>query len=88
MTGAIGLGALADHWDGGHMGSGWAWSWMALLLLMVVAASVVAVLLARGRPRGEPPVDGARRARDLLMERFALGEIDAEEFDERSRRLR
>lgn len=90
MTAVTGLGAMvAAEWGDGHMGGASAWSWMALVIGLLVAFVVVAVvLLARGGERRAPMVDGARRARELLMERYARGEIDGDEFDERSRRLR
>ena len=89
MRTAIAFGAVVADWGGGHMGGGWPWFSMALLIILFVAVlAVVAVLLARLTNASEPSVDGARRARELLMERYARGEIDGDEFDERSRRLR
>jgi len=62
-----------------------AWVFVALIVLGV-AAVVAAVVLGRGgrapeasRPRG--------RAREILDERFARGEIDATEYRERLREL-
>nr|WP_243864030.1 SHOCT domain-containing protein [Brooklawnia cerclae] len=40
----------------------------------------------RGRPR-DPRVTGRNPARETLDERYARGEIDAAEYDERRRRL-
>ncbi|GAA4617527.1 SHOCT domain-containing protein [Saccharopolyspora hordei] len=66
-------------WAGPHGGPGWPFG---LLFLLVLAALVVtAVWLAtRGRPRRKSPVD---RAKEVLAERFARGEIGLEEYRER-----
>jgi putative membrane protein len=61
-----------------------------VMMILVVAAIVVVIVLAvrvgsgggaaRGKTTAKNPVD-------ILKERFARGEIDAEEFAERKRRL-
>ena len=67
-------------WDGG-------WGFFGLMhllwwaLLIVGAVVLVRALLRSGRPRH----DGAL---EILRERFARGEIDAAEFDQRSRQLK
>jgi putative membrane protein len=56
----------------------------------VGAVVFLAVLLVRWllRPRaGEPSVQPAKTPLDILRERFARGEIDKEEFEERRRVL-
>lgn len=63
-----------------------AWDWglggLAMVLLwMFVAGGAVWFVLTVHRPRGE------RRARRILEERFARGEIDAEEMRVRLRVL-
>ena len=64
---------------GDYMGWG-AWLGMAIGLALLVAAIVVLVWLAVGR-------GGDRRssARHILDERFAAGEISAEEYQARRR---
>lgn len=86
------------HWDNmgwGHMG--WGWVFMALVLVGVVLLVVVLVrVLGSGGQRsrtdgrgGQHPAtnDRGSRAREILDERYARGEIDATEYDERRRRL-
>ena len=86
---------LADNGsDFGHMGWGDGGWWMMLfwgpVLLMVLIVSVL--LLARSNAaswtgsggRAEDPLDGARR---ILAERYARGELDSEEYQERVARL-
>lgn len=75
-------------WDGG-------WPMMffgPLFMIVVVAAIVVAVVfLLRGldvtTTPGVPSLLPANRALDILKERFARGEIDKTEFEERRRIL-
>jgi putative membrane protein len=74
------------YWDGG------AWLGMGIgMVLWVVLAIVVVWLVVRGlialeRPRTGGPSGSAPE--DILRERFARGEIDAEEFERRLTLLR
>lgn len=70
------------HWTDGN----WAWGVLMMLVVLVAAVSLIG-LLVRG---WNPPRDEGRRrsAQDILEERFARGEIGAEEFAERSELLR
>ena len=91
--------ALADQAHGtiAHpmMWGAWGWSGMILgpLLMIVVLAAVVAavVLLVRwmgGAPAAGPaPAGPAKTPLDILDERFAKGEIDQQDFEERRRLL-
>ena len=72
------------YWDNGHMNTGWG---LVMLLGMVafwVLVSVAAVWLfrtaARSRPSTGERTDGAEQ---ILAERLARGEIDAEEYRDR-----
>ena len=93
--------ALAQEPRGGYYGHGHMWDgggwWMFLgpLWMIVVIGALIAgvVLLVRwlGGPGGAPgggqgPAPG-NRALDILKERFARGEIDKDEFEERRRLL-
>ena len=101
-SGAIGLslislGALADapgsaeYGHHGMWGGGWGGMLFGLIMMLLVIAAIVAVVvlvvrvLARAgsgtaKPSGKTPTD-------ILEERFARGEIDSEEFEERRRVL-
>jgi putative membrane protein len=77
---------------GPHMMS-WGGGWFGMFLgpvLMIVGLAVaiaLALLLARwtgGAPGAPPP----RTALDILKERFARGEIDKAEYEDRRRTLR
>ena len=94
----INLGALADAPGSagyGHHGMMWGGGWggmvFGLVMMLLVIAAIVAVVvlvvrvLARAgsgtaKPSGKTPTD-------ILEERFARGEIDSEEFEERRRVL-
>ena len=76
-------------WDGGWLG----WFYGPLTMILVVAILIVAiVLLTRwiGTPglgaqhHHQPP---AKTPLDILKERFARGEIDKDDFEERRRIL-
>lgn len=80
-----------DHMGGwGGMGGASGWGWVFLVLLLVgVAAVVVALVRLRTAGRGEqsPGAAGRPSARQILDERFARGEIDADEYQQRVRQL-
>lgn len=84
--------------DGMGWGMGWAWLfWILLVLGVIVLVTLLVVVLARGgsaagrRGRAGPEVPptgaGRSRAREILEERYARGEISVEEFQERRRAL-
>jgi putative membrane protein len=60
---------------------------MPLFMVLVLAAVIaLAVMLVRGLS-GAPRLSPGRGALEILNERFARGEIDKQEFDERRRVL-
>ncbi|MFW6033645.1 MAG: SHOCT domain-containing protein [bacterium] len=75
------------HMDGwGPMGGGgWAWLWGVLILIGIVALVVLAVLAVM---RGVSSKGASTsRAREILEERYARGELDTDEYHERLREL-
>jgi putative membrane protein len=86
------LAQQSSPYYGPHMwGGGW-WMFMGplMMLLFIVAIIAVVVLLVRwlaGPRHGGAGMPGARTPIDILRERFARGEIDKEEFEERRRIL-
>ena len=84
----------AGPWDGD--GDGWWWVVRAMFLVLWI---VFVIFLVRwivfgrfgrggGPPGGWGGPSGIERARGILAERYARGEIDANEYQERLNRLR
>jgi putative membrane protein len=74
--------ADADGW--GHM-SEWGWGWMIFGSLFWAAAMGLVVWAVVRNPGAAPPKADPEA---ILAERFALGEISADEFTERRAALR
>jgi putative membrane protein len=89
------LGVLAQMMDRGDMGGGGnSWSWIVGLGFVIVLFVLVVVLVVRVATPTQhaaappPPVPATRSGEDLLAERLARGEIDAEEYRQRLTALR
>jgi putative membrane protein len=80
-----------DRW--GHMdgwGGGWMWLWgiaMMVLFVVVVVWAVRTVAGGHGSSQTTTP-DPLDRAREILAERYARGELTTEEYRERVDQLR
>src|SRR5262245_11260034 len=88
------LWAQVPQYDGPHMwGAGWhGWFFgsimMAVLVTALIALIVVLAWRAGGGMHAHPPhLPAAKTPLDILKERFARGEIDKTEFEERRRVL-
>lgn len=84
--------AFAQGFDNREWMSNWGWGHMAFggLMMVVFWGGIVLlmVLLARGLGGGERREALSRQSpMDILQERFAKGEIDQIEYDERRRAL-
>ncbi len=80
--------ASAAYWFGGHWaGAGWGWWWGPLFLVfwLGVIGLFVWLFTRYSPPRGRASSD---RAREILAERFARGEISVEEYRERLSQIR
>lgn len=81
-------GHMGHMGDWGDWGLGWGWMAVGHLLWWSLLVVAIVALLRWTRGRGpRQPTAGADRALDTLRERFARGEIDREEFEERKRVL-
>lgn len=78
---------------GSGAGMGWGWMFGALMMIGVALLVILAVRAIGGgvsRPGQRStggPSSGTSRARDLLDERYARGELTTEEYQERLRVL-
>jgi putative membrane protein len=82
------LGFGTDGWrHGWGPGGGWGWLWgpIALLLWAGLIATVVWFTARSARPRER---SGADRAKEVLAERYARGELTTDEYRERLEQLR
>lgn len=74
----------------GHMG-GWGggWMWLWGVAMMVLFATLL-IWLVRGTDRStaSPTHDPADRAKAILAERYANGDLSTEEYRERASELR
>lgn len=84
------------YWNGNHMGGwgmGMGWLFLVLVVLGIVVLIMIIIGMFRGGIRRGPGGDDRpqgrehNRARDMLDERYARGEIDATEYDEKRLRL-
>jgi len=81
-----GPGMMYGGWGGGLFG----WLLMFLVVVLVLAVVIGALRWMFGsghRAAAMPPPAGGKSALDILEERFARGEIDKAEFEEKRRLL-
>lgn len=81
-----------DYWDNGHMDSGWGVVMVFGILGVWVLIALAIVWIARsGRTPVAPPVGsdsaGTRTPEQILADRLARGEIEAEEHRARLKAL-
>lgn len=70
-----------------HAQEGWEHGWWPVWPLLWIGLIVAAVWVF-GRRFRERPQNGAERARGILAERYARGEISGDEYRERLEQLR
>lgn len=71
------------HWYGGN---GWwmGWSWVLWVLVLLALGWIIFLSLRQAGKGGQPTRSSAL---DILNERYAKGEIDKQEYEERKRTL-
>lgn len=83
-----GWGSHMMSWGGGWFGMIFGPLFMILTLAVVIAVAVLLVRWLGGPWQGMPPhAQPSPTPLDILKERFARGEIDKDEFEERRRLL-
>jgi putative membrane protein len=93
-SGLFGSGSMMGQ--GGMMGGGWGiFGIIGMLVPLLFFGGLIAVIVwavvritANRQGGGTEPRAGGDSAEEVLRQRFARGEIDAEEYDERRRILR
>lgn len=72
--------------DFGH-GHGWGmgWGWLLGLIILILLIWLVMRVVGPGR---RPADSGERSAIDILKERYASGEIDKKEYEDKKRDLK
>ena len=80
------------HMGPGDMMSGWGMGWMHMIFMivfwgLVIVALVFLIKWLAGSTRGDTRRPGKPRALDILEERYARGEIDKAEFEEKKKDL-
>lgn len=85
------LAANDDGWN--HMdgwNAAWMWLWGVAMMALFVVLLLWLVRAASGKPgsAAPPPSHPSDRAREILAERYARGELTTEEFRERAEQLR
>ncbi len=82
-----GYGGWAGHYG---MGYGFGWIFMVLFWILLIVGIVAIIKWAFSSGHGPThvlPPSPQRTAHDILKERYARGEIDKDEFEERRRTL-
>ena len=89
--------AQQGNYGGWHMGpgdmvAGWGMGWMHMVFMIVFWGLVIVVLIflikwISGSTRGDIERPGKSNALNILKERYARGEIDKTEFDEKKKDL-
>lgn len=80
---ALAQGFSYGGWGGGHMGGGWSMFFGPLWTTLLLALAVALIVGIARRVRGEDGGRAGLSALRILEERFARGEINKQEFEER-----
>ena len=73
-------------WDlGGH---GWGWIGVGMVHMLLFWGLIILAIVALSTSPKSNSVGPNKTPLDILKERFARGEIDAEEFEEKKRLLK
>ena len=76
---------MGDMGDFGWWGPGFGWIFMILIWFLIILGVVALVKWLFGSPSGS--ISRERTPLDILQERYARGEIDRDEYEEKRRDL-
>lgn len=74
-------------WDGGHMGGGFFGGGFMIFWWLIIIVAVVALIKWIMATTGGGTSGAGKSARQILDERYARGEIDKIEYEQRKRDL-
>lgn len=77
---------MYDYWGQGQSSNGGVWGFV-LMLFMMAAIIVGTVIIVRYLARNSSQRQGGETALNLLEKRYAQGEIDTKEFEEKRKVL-
>ncbi len=88
MNTIVALLTNSDEFDHmGDFGGGWMWLWGTAMMVLFVLLIVWLVRATAGQGGGTGPQSSSSRARAILDERYAKGDLSTEEYRERSGEL-
>ena len=77
---------MMNGYDGHGWGMGWGMGWWWIIGLIILVAVIWMVVKTRNKSNSLSSGPG-KSAPDILKDRYARGEIDKEEFEERKKDL-
>lgn len=75
---------MMDGFTGHGWGFGMGWGWIIGLIIIV---AIIWFFIKSANQSNTPVQSGSKSALDILKERYARGEIDKDEFEERKKDL-
>ncbi len=71
----------------GFTGHGWGMGWGWIIGLIIIIMAIIWFFIKSSNQSNAPIQSGSKSALDILKERYAKGEIDKQEFEQRKKDL-